>query len=262
MKKVISYSLFQMPNVERWLFYVYFRGIVWNAKMNKAIYPDWITHIEVDAKTFSEFNNIFFGLKDIYGCEITVNPPASLCKGMLWRLKPVFDEDVEVVLFRDSDALTTYREATAIDRWINGSKEIVFTIKDNNAHTLNFMGGLTSVLAKPLREKYGNWNKFMNLMPQTFDNHGDDQSYLMKTIAEDFKHQLVVKDMRDISLYTAEPLEGVSEKLWLSNLCLRYIGEAGVNNMEYLRFEQAVLKNDAMEQIERSYPNVFYQYQL
>lgn len=259
MKKIISYSLFQMPNVERWLFYVYFRGLIFNVKANKLLYPDFVTHVQVDAKTFSEFNNVFFGLKDIYGCEITVNQPQSLCTSMLWRMKSVFDEGTEILLTRDSDAITTYREAVIIQRWLKNNNSAVFTIHDNPAHSLEIMGGLTSYDAATIRKIYGSWDEWIDKAGD-LSQHGSDQFFLMDTIHKQLG--ATIFDAKEIPLHTTEKLEGVNQSLWTSNLCCFFIGSAGVNEMETLRWMRDNAKNDAFEQIERSYPNVFYQYQL
>lgn len=263
MKKVISYSLFQMPNIERWLFYVYLRGLVWNVKMCRAVYPDYEVHIQVDAKTFSEFNNIFFGLCDIYGCKYSVNPPMDLCRAMITRMRPIFEPDVEICLTRDADSIVTYREAVAVEQWIKSKDTTVaMTLKDNAGHSLELMGGMSNYKCDLIRLQYATWDNFMKQIEIPLQVHGSDQRYLMETIYTRFKDFIRVVDMQGISKYEHPKLEGVKEELYLSNLIPAFIGTAGINEMEYNRFQEQFLKNDAMEQIEKSYPNVFYKYQL
>lgn len=257
--KIISYSIFRLPNSENWLFYTYLRGLVWNIKMNKLIYPDWQNHIEVDSKTFSDYDNIFYGLKDLYGCSLSMNEQMPLCKGMLTRLKPIFTQNLEYVLCRDADALTTYREAVAVNKWME-TQETIFTIKDNPGHTLEIMGGLTGFKCEPLKNKYSTWDGLLARNKSELSIHGADQNFLMQNVLPDFKNEVSVVDMRGVFVYDKVKLPNVNPDLWVSNLCVSFIGAAGVNNMETIRFMNRFASNPEFEEIEKKYKEIFYWY--
>lgn len=247
--KVISYSIFGAKERTRenaWLFYTYLRGIVFNTWMNRLVYPDFITHIEMDSDTFSEFDHIFYTLQKQCGITFTINEINPLCKAMLWRLRPIFNEETEYLFCRDSDAITTYREAQCVKEFID-SGYIVHSITDAPAHTLPIMGGMCGFYARTVRDMYGSWDNLLEGFDCDLSQRGSDQSLLMKLIYPLFKGQMfghyldgykgggegkIEKRVPDIML------PNVSHKLWESDLCVRHIGAAGVVEMETIRFFQ------------------------
>lgn len=244
--KIISYSLFGSRTTEPWLFNFYLRGLVWNVKMNKLIYPGWQTHVEIDVDTFSDYDHIFYGLKQHYGISYNVNIQEPLCKSMLWRLKPVFWADSEVVLCRDADAITTARERNAINAGINNNWDIL-NITDNPAHNLPIMGGMSGFRSKKFREVFKSWDNLFFRNPD-LTRHGSDQKLLMDL----FNHEgYTVKSI------LAKPSEQ-SELLWTSDLTCRHIGSAGVVEMETIRFFKQHDGNSPFIEIEKKYPHIFY----
>lgn len=261
MSKIISYSLFKVKNVKReneFEFFFYFRGIVFNSIVNSLVYPNYTTHIELDAETFSAYDNIFYGLKESYGITFNVNEQQPLCRSMLWRLKKIFDEDAEIVLCRDADALTSYREAQAVQEW-EGMDKLILSIQDSNSHTLPLMGGLVGFKAKQFREKYGSWDDLLSLWKNDDWSHGQDQKFMMNIIYPEFKNEIFKKDMRSIDKYYHSNLQGVDSKLWESNLCCAHIGSAGAIDMEVIRFTRrfGAIKAE-FEQILKRYKTIFY----
>lgn len=231
-KRVISYSIFgsrTIPKEDRWLFNTYMRGLYFNVCMNALIYPDWISHVEVDSGTFMDHDNFFIWLADNYGMTYNINVLEPRCKAMLWRLKPIWN-DTDIVLCRDSDAITTWREKTAVYEWLTTTDNI-HGINDNEAHGLPMMGGMVGFRAKAIRDHFKEWDALM------FDNeeisdmklHGSDQTFLMKVIYPHFKG----------SFYLSDELGRLSphnNPLWESDLCSRHIGSAGIVEMETIRF--------------------------
>src|SRR5688500_9336790 len=115
--KCISYSLFGDPNSFEFPFYL--RGVYFNARMNRLLYPNWITWVPLSAKVYNLYKDFFLTLP---GLEVTVlegNP--DKCRGMLWRMLPIYYLKGEITHFlcRDADAITTYKEAQAVQEWID-----------------------------------------------------------------------------------------------------------------------------------------------
>lgn len=241
--KIISYSLFGSRTTEPWLFNFYLRGFVWNVKMNKLIYPGWQTHVEIDTDTFSDYDHIFYGLKQHYGISYNVNIQEPLCKSMLWRLKPVFWENSEVVLCRDADAITTAREKSLVDRW---DRKGLMGINDDDAHTLPLMGGMIGIECQVLRDTYGSWERLM-CEAGDLSNHGLDQTFLMKELY--MSYHVSVMDGEDIDRRAP---------YWTSDLTCRHIGSAGVVEMETIRFFKQHDGNSPFIEIEKKYSNLFY----
>lgn len=214
--------------------------------MNRLIYPGWQTHVEIDVDTFSDYDNIFEGLKKHYGISYDVNPVEPLCKSMLWRLKPVFWEDIEIVLCRDADAITTWRETMAVRDWIE-SGETIHGINDNPAHALPIMGGMCGFMCEPIRKRFEVWDNFVG--ERDYSVHGSDQ-HTLNGYRNEFS--LLVSDMSRI------PILSKADPLWTSDLTCRHIGSAGVVEMETIRFFNVHDANSKFIETEKKYPHVFY----
>lgn len=256
--KIISYSIFgsrTTPPEDQWMFHTYMRGLFFNVLMNRLVYKDWHTHIEVDAGTFSDYDHIFIGLQKQYGCSVTVNPPDTLCKMMLWRLKPIFNPDAEYVICRDTDALTSMREAKAVQQWID-TGWILHGISDNPAHNLPLMGGLSGFKCQPLREKYGSYDAVIAKSPVSIDKRGSDQDFLNKVIYEDFEGQLLghFGDTSKVHGWSRMSIDGKSHG---SDLCTAFIGSAGCNEMETIRYLKANSPDFRFEGVDVKYPLIF-----
>lgn len=250
--KIISYALFGSRTTEPWLFNFYLRGFVWNVKMNKLIYPGWQTHVEIDADTFSDYDHIFYGLKQHYGISYNVNIQEPLCKSMLWRLKPVFWDNSEVVLCRDADAITTYRETLAVKYWLEDSGYKILGLNDNPAHRLPLMGGMIGVVSEFIRTSYISWDNFMSGSGD-LSNHGSDQDYVMRSLYARFKDEVTTLDTNQIDIFYNK-----KSSYWTSDLTCRHIGSAGVVEMETIRFFKQHDGNSPFIEIEKKYPQIFY----
>lgn len=246
-KKVISYALFKHSETPQWLFNFYLRGLVWNVKMNALIYPEWTSHVEIDAGVFSDYDNIIYALRDHYGMTFNVNQLEDCCKCMLWRLKPIF-EDTELVLCRDADAITTWRERMAVGEWLNTPYN-THGISDNTAHTLPLMGGMIGFKSAFINNIWKSWSNFMALS-EDLSKHGSDQDYLMKAIYPFVKDDILVSNM-----YGRESINR-QNPLWESDLTCRHIGSAGVVEMEIIRFFKKY--PNPMLEVEQKYSHIFY----
>lgn len=78
---------------------------------------------------------------------------AILTKAMLWRMAPIFDDDVDYVFCRDLDACPMPRDRACMEAFIR-SGCVVHTILDNQAHT-GIMGGLCGFHAPAFRKATG-----------------------------------------------------------------------------------------------------------
>src|SRR5690349_4846000 len=107
---IISFSIFGSRQTNKdnfWLFATYLRTFYWNVRMARLLYPSFQIHVECDSGTFSDYDNIFYGLKDHYGISFTINEMMPLCRMMLLRLKPIFWDNADTVVSRDADAILT-----------------------------------------------------------------------------------------------------------------------------------------------------------
>jgi len=90
----------------------------------------------------------------LYGHELRALAADGLCRiiecgtattlneAMLWRLKPLWDSDVEVTLCRDLDSLPTFRDRMCVEGWLPIEKYAIIGINDSVSHTAPLMGGM------------------------------------------------------------------------------------------------------------------------
>lgn len=262
MSKLISYSLFN-GNCERFEKMAYVRGFYWNCRMNNLIFPDWRTHLEVDYPTYFEYAILFDWLVANNNLVLHVNHEENvkLCEGMLWRVKPMFMLDVSHVLCRDTDSITTYREALAVQEWLESGKGS-HNMNDNPAHS-GLMGGMFGFNTAYLKAAM-EVNSFEQLIAGwDLTQRGSDQHLLNQKILPRIKDNLLFVGGRMAhkipDTYAQDNLPSVNKALWESNLTCRHIGSSGVVEMEtirfFKRFDEYQWKFDV---IEKQLPRVFY----
>lgn len=259
--KVISYSIFK-ADCQPFEFMAYLRGLYFNARMNKLIYPDWVTVLNIHDKVFDKYERFFGELQ----CLRVVHHDAPLCEAMLWRMFPVFMKDFKVthVICRDADAITTYKEAQAVQEWVDSGLGF-HGITDNPAHSLPMMGGMVGFNVEQFRIEFPQWNSFEQMIRGVdLSKRGSDQDFMMKKIYPFAKPNMMghffegCKEKVKITKHTAGgQLKNVDARLWESNLTCRHIGSPGVVDMETLRFFQRFDKAD-YSAFEKEFSDICY----
>lgn len=247
--KVISYSIFRAP-CEKFEFMAYMRGLYFNARMNRLIYPDWETWIHVEESVYNE-HATYFQRMPIHRIEFL--PSAPLCESMLWRMRPLFVDGVTHVLCRDADAITTYREAQLVNTWMF-SADAVHAILDNPSHD-GLMGGMIGVKPNFIKNYFGTWEGMINGYDLT--KRGSDQNLLNQRLLPKIKNT-VMFSVATGNTGTAWPkVPHIDQALWESNLTCRHIGSAGVVDLELLRFFKRFDKTDYSE-FEKEHSDIMY----
>lgn len=269
--KLITYSLFN-AGADPFEMRAYVRGFYFNCKMNALIYPDFRTHLEVDQVTYTDYQGLFDWLVGNMNLSLHVNILSGefkqqmvgvpLCEGMLWRMKPIFMPDVSHILCRDADAITTYREALAVQEWLESGKKC-HAVNDNRAHG-GLMGGMVGfdcgwfkacMEASSWEGMIGDWD---------LTQRGSDQHWLNKKVLFRIKDSLYFSGSYTSGIpvpdaYSQSPLPQVDPKLWESNLIASFIGAPGFNELEALRFFKRFDKEPSKyNAIENEYPKLFH----
>jgi hypothetical protein len=244
--KVFSFSIFDCKH--DWQFLFYLRGLWFNCAMIKIVCPDFKIYTYVEKSVWVKYRDIFWTLAEDYGVKIIPLDEDTPCKMMLWRVRPVFNTDVEYCFPRDADALVTYRETTAIKEFVL-SKSNIHSIQDNPGHSVPLLGGLCGFRCEPLRDKYGSHSSLLHASPVTIDKHGSDQDFLTKVVYKDFISSYYLS--RNIPRERNNPL-------WTSDLCISFIGTAGVNEFETLRYLRDNGANLTLSGVGRMYKKIFY----
>jgi len=168
MKKIISYSLWgDLP--------LYTVGAISNAKLAKEIYPGWICRFYIHAPSVPSW--VVDELKKQNNVEIVFYNNNVGWAGMLYRFYPATENDVEVMLSRDTDSRLTLREKACVDEWLRSTKNL-HVIRDTCVHQSQMMGGLWGT-----RNGYLKWIKpyidnFLNQFNDGTARKGCDQDFL------------------------------------------------------------------------------------
>lgn len=280
--KAISYSLFgygKDKHKNSFDFNSYLRGLLLCIRMNRLLYPDWVNILETDKETYQAYKGLF----DRLPIEVEINPHDVLTKAMLWRLRPVFNyQKYSHVLCRDLDSLATYREAQAVQDWLNYGKDDrskakgAHAITDSISHTLPMLGGMIGFDTGlwPVMtgiEHYAHLFNMDGVGSINFEEKGADQTFLNRYIYPKFAGnnpsiiQHYVLGMRNTFLdgYKNQipdiPVDGVSEDMRESNDVAGHIGAAGWYNpptFKFLQKHQDKFKD--ILNVEKSFPQIAY----
>lgn len=191
--KAISYSLFGYAHGKYencFPFDGYLAGLMLSIRANRLVYPDWHNVLETDNSTYKAFEPLFNYLQTKNILRIEKNKDgAQLCEAMLWRLKPAFwmnnlnRWEFSHVICRDLDSLSTYREAQAVQMWIN--KDTSFhAITDSVSHDVALMGGMIGInpIHFTAKTNIQSFEGLMNLCKINLSSKGTDQVFLNSVI--------------------------------------------------------------------------------
>lgn len=268
--KYISYSLFGNP--DSFEFKWYLRGVYFNIRMNALLYPGWTTNVNIETKIWYKYETLFKSLTSIIPWSVKFHDVAPKCTSMLWRLSEMFEGDYSNpqwnathIICRDADAITTYREAQAVQEWVDSGLGF-HGITDDPAHTIPIMGGMCGFRVDHFKQTFPEYDTFEKLLGKdNLKDHGSDQNLLMKKIYPKAKGNMMghffqgCKEQVKITKHSvSSQIPGVSPKLWESNLCARMIGSPGVVDFELLRFFKRFDNNPKFDAFERQFPDIMY----
>jgi hypothetical protein len=279
--KAISYALFgygKAREANSFDFNSYLRGLMINVRVNRILYPDWITVVNIDQNTFnSQYNPIFMFLQEkgfcIFNSQLEDEP---LCKKMLWRLDPIFAMKEGEYMFthvicRDLDSVVTYREAQAVQEWLNEGR-FMHCITDSISHTIPMLGGMVGFYSSHFRETF-NVTTLKDLLSGSqidYNVKGSDQSFLNAEVYPkllDSATEHFIKGMpwnlpetngRHYRINENIDIPVETKYKEINNVC-GHIGAAGyyeVQMMQFLRHMDPYEKD--YREIETQFKNIFY----
>lgn len=197
--KAISFSLFGY-NEERkhncYDFESYCRSFHINMRLNRLIYPDFISVLNIDHNTYNSPYKPIFDWHVSKGWLLLNFCPSDdkLCKKMLWRLKTVFmyehpEWKFSHILCRDVDSIPTYRGAQMVAEWIKEDRTM-HCITDSISHNISAMGGLIGFRPGYLADRLNlnttperMWDKLLSLAPDiNYNVKGSDQDFLNRIV--------------------------------------------------------------------------------
>lgn len=284
MNKVISYSLFGYNKVRQencFDFHSYIRGLMINLRLARLIYPGWQVILQLDRPSYDGWKNFFHELTEKEILQIRVHDEeAVLTKAMLWRLCPIFEEQLSThewnnshVICRDLDSPISYREAQAVQYWINKDKA-VHAITDSISHDVPMLGGMIGFRPAYFTERMNvkTFEQLIALNPNLdWTKKGMDQTFLTHNIYPKFaqhgtdsitQHYCLGMPNTFLSDYhnSIQDLElPIPYEMKESNDGCCHIGQSGWNETGLFKFlfKHWDKFNDILE-VESNYKSIFY----
>ena len=266
MKKVISFSLFGLPHSRTNWYYTYLPALI---RGYISLFPGWELWFYHDANFYGcYYASVMLKLQGaglvrlIYTQE---NP--VLCKAMLWRLKPIWEPEVEYVLCRDIDHTPTGRERLVVDEFVR-SGLILHSINDNESHT-GLMGGLIGFKAQEAKFYMGltfeAFREKMGYSDGQWAQSGTDQVLMNTHLWPVLKGRACVHSSRTgdphrgvghvfpIEFPVGVGIEGVSFELMKGTVDFcNFIGTPPPRRNEYILFCSKLGPKDKIMQIEKA----------
>lgn len=253
----ITYSLFGDSRSFEFPFYL--RGIYFNARMNRILYPGIKTMVMLQRACLSEV--IIEDLINLFSDLIIERvETAPKCESMLWRMRPLFN-GIDVVC-RDSDSVSTYRDACCVYSWMDSGLPF-HAINDNDAHS-GLMGGMVAFKSAEFIKQTGFTTFEQMVRGVDLGTHGSDQNFMNSTLMPKIKGDLLLHLGKGAGCRAAviqpipESHPKLNKKLWVTDLISRYIGSAGVIDFELLRFFKSNDGDRGFVAFERKHPKIFY----
>ena len=141
-KKIVSFSLWgDIP--------MYNVGAIRNAELMFETYPfDWTARFYIGSDVPKKTINTLNAFPNVEIVDMTGTP--NDWQGMFWRFYGVNkEEDIEYIVFRDTDSRITPREWEATREWMNSGK-CLHIMRDHPYHTEPIMGGMWGCKPKEL----------------------------------------------------------------------------------------------------------------
>lgn len=262
--KAISFSLF--GDTKSFEFNFYLRGLYYNFRMARILYPGWTVWWHVEHDLYADMLPILE--HDIFAdVHAAVRDKAPKCESMMWRLRPLFLSGMGIthVICRDADAITTYREAQAVQEWLDSGLGF-HGITDNPAHGIPMMGGMCGFRVDHFKNTFPEYDTFEKLIGKdNLKDHGSDQNLLMKKIYPKAKDNMMGhffegcnEKVKIVTRHVSNQIPGVNPKYNESNLTCRHIGSAGVVDFELIRFFQRHDYCKKFNDFEKQFPEIFY----
>ena len=109
-----------------------------NVQLARKIFPDWICRFYLGGSVPEYIRESLKGSKNTEVIEMEEEGDWS---GMFWRFLPCSEEDVEVMISRDTDSRLSEREKCAIDEWLESDKGF-HIMRDHPWHGTEILGGM------------------------------------------------------------------------------------------------------------------------
>ncbi len=114
-------------------------GAIENAKLARDVYPGWLCYYFIDSKVPTD---LIQQLSTFDNVAVTVVEEQSVSEGhdnhtaAFWRFTLAAQQDIDVLIIRDTDSRLSLREKILVDEFI-ASDKLIHSIKDHPGHLGN-----------------------------------------------------------------------------------------------------------------------------
>ena len=124
----------------------------------------------------------------------------TLCGAMLWRMDPLFRDDVDLVVCRDIDSLFMPRDRKMIEAF-EASRGIIHGINDSESHSIPLLGGMCAFKGDPFRKHFtkSHWEDLKAM--HDLSEHGSDQRFLNAIVYNTMKAGLITHTRKPMINY-------------------------------------------------------------
>ena len=164
---------------------IYTIGAIKNAEIAEKIFPDWVCRYYIGQSTSRKIIN---KLKEFNNTEIIVMEEDGDWTGMFWRFYPASEDEVDVMISRDTDCRLSLREKHAIDEWLSSEKDF-HIMRDHPYHNIEILGGMWGVKNHFLKQMVQLCKKFNKK-----NEWQTDQSFLKKIVYPIIKKNAITHD--------------------------------------------------------------------
>lgn len=181
MKKTISFSLWGSDPK-------YTVGAIRNAELSSGLYKGWKLKYYIAS---SVPNQIIYSLEEFSNVEIVEKQNPGDWTSMFWRFEASFDDDSDVIIFRDTDSRLSSREEDAVNEWLAGDKTY-HIMRDHPYHKFPILGGMWGLKKSKNYDMKEMIESFME--SQASDRYGTDYQFLSEVLFPVIGDDMLVHD--------------------------------------------------------------------
>jgi len=163
----------------------YLVGAQRNADLAEEIYPDWTCRFYVAESVPFSF------VRDLEGrnnCEVLYKRGFGDWTSMFWRFEPASENNVDVMISRDTDSRLNTREKAAVDAWLASDKGF-HIMRDHPWHKYPVLGGMWGVKKGVLPDM----KELINSFAQK-DVYGTDYQFFAESVIPRIQDKCLVHD--------------------------------------------------------------------
>lgn len=203
-----KYNIDQKKNIKVFSFCLYgnqkkyINGMFENIDIIHINFPEWYIYIYYDDLTHDVYKRLL-NTKNIILIKSFFTK--SLC--MLDRFFPIDNDNVEIMIIRDSDSRIHSRDIWTINEFLKSNKKF-HIIRDHKYHGVVICGGLWGIKKGLINYKFK--NTIINLINNLENKWGFDQIFLENYVYDNIKHNVLIHSnikMRDEEILTQIPFE-------------------------------------------------------